>query len=129
VFFLPLSPRECGLSEPLSADILLLDELLGSLLAGQGGAEWLRLARRLYADEGDPLSLMERIPELRDPALLQPLLRAFAVFFQVLNTAEQKEIIRINRLRAASRTLDARRSTLDAPNDPAHRRLQGLRLE
>src|SRR5436305_1369738 len=99
--FLPLDPRPCGLSEPLSADILLLDQLLGEVLRCQDGAEWVRLARWLYDDRGDPLSLFERALELREPAVLQPLLRAFAVFFQVLNTAEQKEIIRVNRERQA----------------------------
>src|SRR5207244_1387722 len=41
--------------------------------------------------------------------VLLPLLRAFAVFFQVLNTAEQKEIIRVNRERQA-RAPDAPRA-------------------
>jgi phosphoenolpyruvate carboxylase len=99
--FLPLSPRRCGLSEPLSDDILLLDGLLGAVLRGQNGGAWLRLARRLYEDTGEPLTLMERMAELREPVLLLPLLRAFAVFFQVLNSAEQKEIIRVNRERQA----------------------------
>src|SRR5262245_48468690 len=99
--FLPLSPRDCGLSEPLSDDILLLNALLGRMLRDQDGESWVELARWLYRDEGEPLSLFERKPELRRPEVLQPLLRAFAVFFQVLNAAEQKEIIRVNRERQA----------------------------
>src|SRR5207247_1148290 len=51
--FLPFSPREFALSEPLSSDILLLDRLLGDVLRAQGGETLLRLARRIYEDDGE----------------------------------------------------------------------------
>ncbi len=100
--FLGLSPRDVGLSEHLSGDIELLDKLLGTVLEEQEGPELVRLAHRLYREEGsDPRTLAERIPEIRDPATAKQLLRAFTTLFQLLNTAEQKEIVRVNRERQA----------------------------
>jgi phosphoenolpyruvate carboxylase len=98
--FLTIPPDQCTLSQPLCSDIMLLDRLLGEVLSDQEDASLLPLARKLYEDEGEPGSLAGRIPELRDPQVVQQLLRAFTVFFQLLNTAEQKEIVRVNRSRA-----------------------------
>ena len=98
--FLGLDPQRHQLSSALSDDIALLDELLGLVLASQDEAELLAVARRLYTDsEGDPRKLFERIPELQEPRLLQRLIRAFTMLFQLMNTAEQKEIVRVNRER------------------------------
>lgn len=97
--FLDLHPQEMGLSQPLAEDVLLLDRLLGEVLHDQEQDPILALARRVYLDEGDPVTLPDRLPELREPATVQRLLRAYAILFQLLNTAEQKEIIRVNRLR------------------------------
>jgi phosphoenolpyruvate carboxylase len=101
--FLSLSPQDHQLSEPLSRDIALLDRTLGEILQEQAGAELILLARRLYAGEGseDPQRLLEIMPELQDMETVKRLLRAFTVFFQLLNTAEQKEIIRVNHARQA----------------------------
>jgi phosphoenolpyruvate carboxylase len=101
--FLGLRPHDCRLSRPLSDDIVLLDGLLGDVLREQEGEDLLALAHRL-ADLArtsgvKPAVLFESLPELRDPALAQRLLRAFTVLFQLLNTAEQKEIVRVNRER------------------------------
>jgi len=89
------------LSEALGEDIGLIERLLGSIITEQHGIELLDLTRRLFQDEGEPATLTERLPELRDPLVAQRLLRAFTVFFQLLNTAEQKEIVRVNRERLA----------------------------
>jgi phosphoenolpyruvate carboxylase len=100
--FLSLSPEQEGLAEPLGEDIRLIDRLLGELLEEQEGPELLRLARRLYASNNDdPLTLLDRMPELHDPQVVQRLLRAYTVLFQLLNAAEQKEIVRVNRARRA----------------------------
>jgi phosphoenolpyruvate carboxylase len=100
---LGLDPAHFGLSGPLSDDIRLLDRLLGDVLREQEGEELVALAHRLLAagsaEGAAPASLMDRLPELRDPATVQRLLRAFTVLFQLLNTAEQKEIVRVNRER------------------------------
>ena len=99
--FLYLSPRWTGLAEPLCADIELLDRVLGTVLEEQEGRDLLLLARRLFKDEGEPHTLAERIPELAHPPTVKRLLRAFTTLFQLLNTAEQKEIVRVNRERQA----------------------------
>jgi phosphoenolpyruvate carboxylase len=96
--FLGLDPRGCGLPERLSEDIERVDRLLGTLLHEHADRELLAVARKLLADGGaaDPRSLLERIPQLEDPAFVQRLLRAYTVLFQLLNAAEQKEIVRAN---------------------------------
>src|ERR1041385_7677013 len=92
--FLPLAPADAGLSEPLCRDILLLNRILGEVLCEQEGPDLISLARRLYESGagGDPTTLFEQIRELNDPARLQPLIRAYTILFQLINTAEQKEI-------------------------------------
>ncbi len=99
--FLPLEPDKAGLSPQLSEDIRLLDRLLGEVLAEQEGPELTQLAREVYCapDEEDPCDLVARLPELRRPETMQRLLRAYTVLFQLLNAAEQKEIVRVNRRR------------------------------
>jgi phosphoenolpyruvate carboxylase len=96
--FLGVNPQEFGLSEPLSRDLLKLDEYLGAVLEVQEGSELVRFARDLLA--GAEIS---DIPELADPANLRQLARAFTVLFQLANTAEQKEIVRVNRSRPERR--------------------------
>jgi Phosphoenolpyruvate carboxylase len=100
--FFGFDPLACGLSQPLSEDILLLDRMLGDVLREQESDELLELARRLRdatAEDDDPATLFERLPGLRNPEQVARLLRAYTVLFQLLNTAEQKEIVRVNRER------------------------------
>lgn len=101
--FLGLDPEACQLSAPLCRDIRLLDSLLGEVLHRLQGPELAELARQLFQEpaDADALTLLQRFPALRKPELLLPLLRAFAVLFQLINTAEMKEIIRVNRDREA----------------------------
>ncbi|HEX2828869.1 MAG TPA: phosphoenolpyruvate carboxylase [Burkholderiales bacterium] len=95
--FLDLQPQRHALSGPLSEDIALVDALLGQVLSEQDETAVLDLARRLYADTAsDPRTLLQRMPELGDPRLLQRVIRAFTLLFQLMNTAEQKEIVRVN---------------------------------
>src|SRR5438105_4838247 len=100
--FLGLAPEPGALSAPLIGDILLLDRLLGDVLREQEGDDLVDLAHRLMAEAqrgDDPNELFGRLPELREPGTVQRLLRALTVLFQLLNTAEQKEIVRVNRER------------------------------
>jgi phosphoenolpyruvate carboxylase len=101
--FLGLDPRAVELPDSLSGDIELLDRLLGAVLHEQGAEAVASTARKLYAgpDSIEPSELFEKMPELADPAFLRKVLRAFAVLFQLLNTAEQKEIVRANAQRQA----------------------------
>ena len=91
------------LPEPLSEDVEFIDHLLGTVLSQQEDAEVLEVACTLYAqpDEGDARALIESIPQLRDARLVQRILRAYTLLFQLINTAEQKEIVRVNRDRQA----------------------------
>jgi phosphoenolpyruvate carboxylase len=102
--FLSLEPEAFGLSIPLSSDLKILDELLGKVLAEQEGPQILQLARRLMeVGRPTPEELFEACPELADPDTLRSLTRAFTVLFQLANTAEQKEIVRVNRQRRGTR--------------------------
>src|SRR5689334_18687594 len=99
--FLALEPRQHGLSEPLSRDIELLDRQLADVLREQGAEEVIRLAQRLARESAGPALEGGTREALADPERAQGLLRAFIMLFQLLNTAEQKEIIRVNRERSA----------------------------
>src|SRR5688572_21731284 len=101
--FLGLDPRGVKLPDSLSGDIELLDRLLGATLHEQGAEAVAASARKLYAgaDSIEPAELFEKMPELGEPAFLRKVLRAYAVLFQLLNTAEQKEIVRANAQRQA----------------------------
>lgn len=101
--FLNLEPEAFGLSPELSRDLRTLDRLLGKVLSEQEGEETIDLARRLFASSPDPARLMTEMPELKDPARMRQLARAFTVLFQLANTAEQKEIVRVNRERRGQR--------------------------
>lgn len=102
--FLELDAERHGLSDALGHDIYLLDRLLGRVLKAQEGEALIALARKLMAgDSPSPTELLNQIPELNDPATIRQLARAFTVMFQLLNTAEQKEIVRVNRERQGAR--------------------------
>lgn len=103
-----LQPRACGLPAPLSDDIERLEVLFSEVLTEQEGAAFVALARRLmetaHEDGMTPAKLLERLPELGDASTCARLLRAVTVLFQLLNTAEQKEIVRVNRGRKEPRS-------------------------
>lgn len=104
--FLGLSAECVELPPSMCEDIRLVDQMLGEVLHHQEGETLLRVARQLYLqqDEASPPSLMERLPELRDPDFVHRLLRAYTVLFQLLNIVEQKEIVRVNRERQMQAT-------------------------
>jgi len=101
--FLSLKPTEQGVTESLAADIELLDALLGEVILEQEGSDLLTLAQALCqrSPSGGTNALFADFPKLKDPAVAERVLRAFAVLFRLLNTAEQKEIVRVNRVRQA----------------------------
>lgn len=84
-------------SASLGLDLALIDRLLGQVITQQHGLEVVQLANALYLDQGEPRTLLDRLPQLADPELVQRVLRLFAILFQLFNTAELKEIIRVNR--------------------------------
>jgi phosphoenolpyruvate carboxylase len=76
------------------------------------GRDVVALARQLYLDTGDPETLLQRFPAFEDPILVQKLLRLFATLFQLFNTAELKEIIRVNREREQQATTKPRAESI-----------------
>lgn len=92
--FLGLDALAHGLSEPLSRDIAELDRALGEVLETQEGHQLIEEARQLLAGSGE-------VPD--DPERIRRLARAFTVLFQLVNAAEQKEIVRVNRARRSER--------------------------
>src|SRR5438067_125551 len=99
----------------LRADISLLGRLLGQVLVEQAGErlfdteERLRaLAKSLHADEStqaEPAAepeLIEVVDRLGGPEMVA-VIRAFSIYFQLVNTAEQHHRVRRRRLRDAER--------------------------
>mgnify|MGYP005839008473 FL=1 len=99
--FLPLDPGKYGITDTLSRDILLINRILGETLSRQESEALLRVARELF--QGDlprkPSDLLAAAPELRDPVFCRKALRAYTILFQLLNKAEQKEVVAVNRQR------------------------------
>lgn len=91
------SAAEYGLSAELCRDIVLLDRLLSAVLADQEGKKLFELLSQLSEATAE-------LPELDDPTTVERVLKACTVLFQLLNTAEQTEIIRVNRRRHAGHT-------------------------
>lgn len=98
VSFLNLNPAEFGLSPELSDDIRLLDQVLGKVLRTQHGGWIIEAARQLVAE---PTLKVSELPfeALKSPEGLRDLGKAFTLLFQLINSAEQKEIVRVNRSR------------------------------
>jgi phosphoenolpyruvate carboxylase len=98
---LGLRPEANGLSEPLCNDIRLVDQLLYETVLEQEGEPIAALVRSLYdqSDQTDPTDLFVRLPELQEPETARKVARAFTILFQLINIAEQKEIVRVNRAR------------------------------
>jgi phosphoenolpyruvate carboxylase len=94
-------------SPALSRDIHLLGDLLGDVLLDQEGRRVFeieeslrnsakRMRRRFSPEE---VRTMERLVRRLDVETAAASLRAFTVYFQLINEAEQKEIVRVNRAR------------------------------
>jgi phosphoenolpyruvate carboxylase len=108
-------PRRGDPDAQLRADISLLGRLLGQVLVEQAGEELFdteerlrALAKSLHADEpanGEPSSepeLIQVVEHLGGPEMVA-VIRAFSIYFQLVNTAEQHHRVRRRRLRDAQR--------------------------
>lgn len=96
---LDLDPQ--NLSPELTADLKLIDRILGTVVADQAGENIVCAVRELHElalddHKADPLM---QIPALQDPAIARQVARAYTILFQLINIAEQKEIVRVNRSR------------------------------
>jgi phosphoenolpyruvate carboxylase len=90
--------------EPLRADVRRLGELVGEMLAEQGGGELYERVESVRREairrrEGEPGAEDELWPLVADlePAAAAELARAFAAYFQVVNLAEKVHRIRRRR--------------------------------
>lgn len=99
-----------GISTPLSRDVNLLGTLLGNAVRRQAGdavfesVESLRqLCKRAAAEDDRSLrdEAAARIRALDDDHLAW-LLRSYSAFFHLVNQAEKREILRVNRERSAA---------------------------
>jgi phosphoenolpyruvate carboxylase len=122
--------------EPLRRDVRLLGTILGNVLVEQVGQELLdaveevRLASRAARDRGAVAHIATAAPV--DPALV---LRAFGLYFQLANIAEQHH--RLRRLREHAHESEPSRESLDdafrrladVPEDELRRRAAGTRVE
>ncbi|MBL8086878.1 MAG: phosphoenolpyruvate carboxylase [Chthonomonas sp.] len=111
-----LDPAAFGLSAGLSEDIQRIDALLGEVLAEQESPEFPVRMRALMelARSNDAERLRAECEQ--DPYFVGKVARALTLLFQLINSLEQKEIVRVNRERRRQETArpDTLRGTLTA---------------
>ena len=93
----------------LARDIRLLGNALGAVLREQGGDALFDRVERIRAltkearsvpGESDAEAALDALFGSMDFDAALPVLKAFTTYFQLVNLAEQKEIVRVNRRRA-----------------------------
>jgi phosphoenolpyruvate carboxylase len=107
---LSIETEGTGISRPLSENVNLLGALLGDAIRRRAGnavfeeVEELRRLCKRAAEESDPAlrgEAADRIGALDDDALGW-MLRSYSAFFHLVNQAEKREILRVNRERSRS---------------------------
>ncbi len=81
----------------LRSRVKLLGQLLGDVISSQSGADVLRTVERLrkgflqLRDDPDPIRLarLKKFIATLSPDALRPVIRAFSIYFQLVNTAEE----------------------------------------
>ena len=100
--------RDEGGSE-LARDVRLLGNALGDVLREQGGEALLQTVERIRAltkearsrqGQDDAEAELDALFGVMTFGQALPVLKAFTTYFQLVNLAEQKEIVRVNRRRA-----------------------------
>lgn len=112
-------------AQPLRQDVRLLGRLLGEVLIEQEGEALFELEERIRhlaiqrrrgpkagrrAADAELAELLQKLPLEQ----AEPVLRAFSVYFQLVNLAEQNHRIRRVRARASRATARPRRGSLEA---------------
>src|SRR5215472_8708449 len=132
--------RSDGPYGPLRRDVRLLGSLLGRVLVEQEGEDFLTAEERVRAsarrsrEDGDHSLVSEAVGELA-PEAQERMLRAFGLYFQLANTAEQHHRIRRRRevageVRAPRESLAEAFDRLDTvPPEELARRLRHISLE
>ena len=135
-----VAPRHDEPYGPLRQNVRLLGSLLGRVLVEQEGEEFLaaeeriRAAARRSRELGEAAAVREAVRAL-PPEDQGPMLRAFALYFQLANTAEQHH--RLRRRRQYAEEAQAPRESLEealgllasVPGDTLRRRLGAVSLE
>jgi len=137
---MPEAARSDGPYGPLRRDVRLLGSLLGRVLVEQEGEDFLaaeehvRAKARRSREEGDPSYVRDAVRELPDEAQAA-MLRAFGLYFQLANIAEQHHRIRRRRevtgeVRAPRESLAEAFDLLDGvPAEELERRLREVSLQ
>ncbi len=106
--------------EPLRRDVRMLGDLLGQVLVEQGGPELLETEERLRLlnrelrsdpDDDDVAGLERQVDDIvasLDIATEVGVIRAFSIYFQLVNAAEQHHRVRRRRARDAERAAEGR---------------------
>lgn len=104
--------------DQLRADVDFLGSALGTVITELEGKKFFNLVEKVRGltkdlrSEHDPALVAELRAELADMSLgtAERLLRAFTVYFQLINLAEEIHRVRVNRLREGQATLEEPRS-------------------
>jgi phosphoenolpyruvate carboxylase len=99
--------------DPLALEVRLLGSLLGQVIAEQAGRELLDLVERVRRTtirlrRGDDPSLRaDLVAELAtlEPDRAEIVIRAFSLYFRLVNLAEERELVRTARRRERERTV------------------------
>ena len=101
--------RESDGGGELARDVRMLGNALGNVLREQGGETLFKTVERIRAltkearneaGQGEAEAELDRLFGGMDFWAALPVLKAFTTYFQLVNLAEQKEIVRVNRRRA-----------------------------
>ncbi|MDB5085848.1 MAG: phosphoenolpyruvate carboxylase [Bacilli bacterium] len=105
-------------SAPLRRDVRILGNILGSVLVDQGGPELLewvevirQLAKSMRNGENDQNVFVEKIAEIPESQRTS-VIRAFSVYFQLVNIAEQNHRVRRRREYERDKTERSQRDTM-----------------
>ncbi len=130
----PPTPTDADGQQRLSADIHLLGDLLGEAIRRLAGEDAFALEEevRAAAKELRARPSLEEARRLRDRldkldlSALRTLIRAFSIYFDLINLAEQQARVRALRLRAvAGRVAAAARKSRGGPAPAARTRRDG----
>ena len=103
----PAGIGTAGARDPLAREVKLLGALLGQVIAEQAGEPLLvrieairarAKANRRAADGTAPSAVIDDLEQL-DLATIEMIIRAFGLYFQVINVAEERDRVRVLRRR------------------------------
>lgn len=106
--FLGLEGESHGLSDALCRRIKLIDAAIGNVLERQGLSKVRKVGQQLFRPDKiheapNDRAILKEFPDLKNPQFITNLARAYTMLFQLLNLAEQLEIIRANRAKGETR--------------------------